>query len=131
MKKLPDSELEIMMIIWKLKRAVTRIDIEQELEDERQLSATTILSFLTRLEEKGFLQVEKSGKTNLYTAVITEKEYVQSESKSILSKMCRNSIRNFVTALYDGDNLSHEDIEELQQFIKEKENEQKKQRTEE
>lgn len=122
MKRLPDSELEIMMVIWKLKRPAVRADIEAGLAKEKPLSATTILSFLSRLEERGFLSIEKNGKTNLYTALITEEEYLKSESKSILSKLYRNSIRNFVTALYDGDSLSQQDMEELQEFIDEKRN---------
>lgn len=123
MKRLPDSELEIMMGIWKLNRPVTRAEIEEAIAKEKPLSATTILSFLSRLEEKGFLAVEKNGKTNLYTALIKEEEYLKSESKSILSKLYRNSVRNFVTALYDGNSLSQQDIEELQAFIDEKKNE--------
>lgn len=130
MKRLPDAELEIMMIIWRLNRAVTRLDIEENLQKDRQLSATTILSFLARLEERGFLKVEKEGKSNLYTAVISEQEYLQSESRSILSKLYRNSIRNFMAALYDGDSLSEEDMEELREFIDEKTKGQKRDKEE-
>lgn len=120
MKRLPDSELELMMIIWHAGRPVTRPEIEDELHEERKLSATAILSFLSRLEEKGFLKIEKQGKSNVYTPIIQEQDYTKKESKSILQKLYHNSIKNFMTALYDGDNLSNEDIEELQKFIDEK-----------
>ena len=46
MKRLPDSELEIMMIIWDLDRPATRFEIEAQMEEDRKLSPTTILSFL-------------------------------------------------------------------------------------
>ena len=52
MKRLPDSELEIMMIIWDLDKPVTRFEIEERMEEGRKLSPTTILSFLSRLQEK-------------------------------------------------------------------------------
>jgi len=120
MKRLPDSELELMMIIWRAERSVTRTDIEKELNEKRKLSPTAILSFLSRLEERGFLKIEKQGKSNLYTPIIKEQDYIRKESKSILQKMYRNSIKSFMTALYDGDNLSDEDIKELQNFIDEK-----------
>ena len=120
MKKLPDSELELMMIIWHAKKPITRMEIEEELPDDRKLSATAILSFLTRLEERGFLEIEKRGKLNVYTPIIKESDYMKKESKSILQKMYHNSIKSFVTALYDGENLSEEDIKELQSFIDEK-----------
>ena len=70
MKKLPDSELEIMLIIWEYDRPVTRFEIESKLDADRKLSPTTILSFLSRLQEKGFLDVRKDGKNNIYSAII-------------------------------------------------------------
>ena len=48
MKRLPDSELELMMIIWDLDKPVTRFEIEDKMCEERKLSPTTILSFLSR-----------------------------------------------------------------------------------
>jgi len=36
------------------KKTITRIEIEEEIYDDRNLSATEILSFLSRLEERGF-----------------------------------------------------------------------------
>ena len=120
MKKLPDSELELMMIIWHAQKPITRMEIEEGLPDDRKISATAILSFLTRLEERGFLEIEKRGKLNVYTPIIKESEYTRKESKSILQKMYHNSVKSFMTALYDGDNLSEDDIKELQNFIDEK-----------
>ena len=120
MKRLPDSELEIMMIIWELNKPVTRFEIEAEMDEERKLSPTTILSFLSRLQEKGFLTIEKEGKNNLYSPLIEKEAYMQRESKSILSRLFQNSAKNFLAALYDGDNLSQEDLKELEEYIREK-----------
>lgn len=122
MKRLPDSELEIMMIIWELKVPVTRAQIEEQLNKEIQWTPTTILSFLTRLQEKGFLEVTKEGKTNIYTARIAKEEYLKKESKNILKRMYQNSLKNFLTALTDGEDLTQEDMEELQMFLDKKRN---------
>ena len=106
MKKLPDSELEIMLIIWEYDRPVTRFEIESKLDEERNLSPTTILSFLSRLQEKGFLDVAKEGKNNIYSAIISKEIYMQTESKNMLKKLYKNSVKNFLAALYDGNSLS-------------------------
>ncbi|MBD5493841.1 MAG: BlaI/MecI/CopY family transcriptional regulator [Lachnospiraceae bacterium] len=118
MKRLPESELEIMMIIWEYKRPVNRMEIEERLK--KDIAAPTILSFLNRLEAKGFVSVEKIGKINWYTPLIKEEEYLQKESRNILQKMYQNSLKNFVTALYDGDGLTSQEMEELKAFIEEK-----------
>lgn len=124
MKRLPDSELEIMMAIWSYDCPVTRIQIEEKLNREPKVSATTILSFLSRLEDKGFVSVKKEGKTNIYRAEISRKEYLGEESKSILHRMYGSSLKNFVTAFYDGKQVSKQEIEELQDFLDSLKNEQ-------
>lgn len=118
MKRLPESELEIMMIIWKYQEPVNRMDIEAHLE--KKVAAPTVLSFLNRLEAKGFVSVEKIGKVNWYRPLVTQEAYLQRESRSILKKLYGNSLRNFVAALYDGDGLSEEDCRELSAFLEEK-----------
>ncbi|MDE6844914.1 MAG: BlaI/MecI/CopY family transcriptional regulator [Lachnospiraceae bacterium] len=118
MRRLPESELEIMMIIWKYDRPVNRMEIEEHLK--KDVAAPTILSFLNRLEAKGFVSVEKIGKINWYTSLVKEEEYLQKESRNILQKLYQNSLKNFVTALYDGDGLTTQDIEELKAFIEDK-----------
>lgn len=120
MKKLPDSELEIMLIIWEYDRPVTRFEIESKLDEERNLSPTTILSFLSRLQEKGFLDVAKEGKNNIYSAIISKEIYMQTESKNMLKKLYKNSVKNFLAALYDGNSLSEKDLQELEEYIEEK-----------
>lgn len=124
MKRLPDSELEIMMIIWELDRPVTRPEIEAGLDAGRKLSPTTILSFLSRLQEKGFLEVQKAGKNNVYIALIDRDSYMRSESRNILKRLYRNSAKNFLAALYYGEQLSEEELNELEDYISEKRKEQ-------
>lgn len=120
MKRLSDSELELMMIIWELDKPVTRFEIEEHMDAERKLSPTTILSFLSRLQEKGFLDVQKSGKNNVYLALVDKESYMQAESRSILKRIYKNSAKNFIAALYDGNSLSDEELKELEDYISEK-----------
>ena len=125
MKHLPDSELKIMMIIWDLNKPVTRSEIEEHMEKDKNLSPTTILSFLSRLQEKGFLKISKSGKNNIYTALIDKESYMQAESRNILKNLYQNSVKNFLAALYDGNSLSKEELKELEDYICEKRSGQK------
>lgn len=120
MKRLPDSELELMMIIWDMGAPITRTEIEERLPAERRISSTTVLSFLTRLQEKGFVQVQKMGRNNVYEALISKEEYLKAESKSIWRRLYQGSVKNFMTALSDGEELSDQDLEELQEFLNQK-----------
>ncbi len=116
-KSLPDSELELMMIIWNAGEPLTRMEIERKLPKSRKLSKTTVLSFLSRLEEKGFVKVEKEGRNNKYIPLIKKEDYQKQESCSALKKLFDNSAKSFVAALYDGKKLSKSQIDELKDYL--------------
>ena len=116
--RLPDSELELMQAIWQCEPPVSRSDLEAHLSKNRHLAPTTILTFLTRLCEKGFLTVERRGKTNCYTPLISEKDYLAQESRSILNRLYGGSLKAFATALVDS-GISKEEIEALRVMLKE------------
>lgn len=116
-RTLPNSELELMMILWKAARPLTRTEIEEYLPKKRQLSKTTVLSFLSRLEEKGFVRVEKEGRSNRYIPLVKEEDYLQQESSSILKRLYGSSVKKFVAALYDGENISEDQIAELKDYL--------------
>ena len=116
MKRLPESELEIMQIIWKEETPVSRIRIEHSLQEKHPLAPTTILTLLTRLCEKGFLSLKKDGRSNLYEPLITEREYLACESRSFLDRMFGGSIAGFATALCDS-GIKKEELEELKRML--------------
>ena len=62
MNRLPDAELELMMIIWEAQEPITRTEIEEKMDGSKDVLPSTILSLLTRLEKRGFIRKEKDGK---------------------------------------------------------------------
>lgn len=115
-KRLPESELEIMQIIWNETTPVSRMMIESSLNKTHPLAPTTILTLLTRLCEKGFLSLQKEGRTNLYEPLISEKEYLAVESRSFLDRVFHGSVAGFATALCDS-GIKKEELEELRQLL--------------
>lgn len=115
-KRLPESELEIMQIIWKEETPVSRMTVENALQEIHPLAPTTILTLLTRLCEKGFLALRKEGRSNLYEPLITEREYLASESRSFLDRLFGGSVAGFATALCDS-GVKKEEVEELKRLL--------------
>ena len=116
MKRLPESELEIMQIIWKEPAPVSRMTIETALQSIHPLAPTTILTLLTRLSDKRFLSLKKERRTNLYEPLITEKEYLAAESRSFLDRLFHGSVAGFATALCDS-GIKKGELEELRQLL--------------
>ncbi|MHC1749400.1 MAG: BlaI/MecI/CopY family transcriptional regulator [Cellulosilyticaceae bacterium] len=117
MKRLPDSELELMLIIWDADAAVSRNYIQDHLDEAKDIAPTTILSFLSRLEKKGFLEIEKRGKNNYYRPVVKHEDYLKNESKTILERFFGNSLKSFVAQLNDAKVVDDSQIQELKDFL--------------
>ena len=115
-RRLPDSELEIMQVVWQKEPPVSRIEIEETMKGDHTLAAPTILTLLTRLCEKGFLQMEKQGRANAYTPLISQKAYLASESRNLLDKLYGGSIKTFANALCDS-GISKDELKELRELL--------------
>ena len=115
--RLPDAELFIMKIIWQAGGEVTSAQLMSELNGKQKWVLPTVLNFLSRLVERGFLSVRKNGKINVYIPIIAEQDYLECESKSFLERLHGNSFTSLVTSLYDGKTISQDDLAELQAFI--------------
>lgn len=115
-RRLPDSELEVMLVIWHAREPVTRPELDEKLR-EKGWAVTTINTYLTRLLEKGFLACERQGKCNRYTPLIDEQEYLDCESRTFLEKLCGNSVKNFVASAIRNQKLEDAEIDELQRYL--------------
>lgn len=118
-KRLPDAELEVMQIIWRAGQPVTSGYVQEHAE--QSWKSTSVLTFLSRLCEKGFLKREKCGKQNLYTPLVVEEDYLKQESASFLQRVHRGSFKNLVASLVDAGALKSDDIAELRAFLDEQE----------
>lgn len=124
-QRLPESELDIMLVLWNHTPPMNRMEIEKVINTKKSLTPTTILSLLARLEAKNFVEVTKQGKMNLYTPLVSQSDYQAHESQSVLEKLYGNSLKKFVTSLYQGKKVSSEEIQELSDFLKELEDREK------
>ena len=115
-RRLPDGELMIMQIVWDKEPPVARSAIEKELTGEKQLAPSTIITSLNRLCEKGFLSLERNGRTNYYTPLISRRAYLAQESRNILDRLYGGSLASFATALCDS-GISREELEALRELL--------------
>ena len=115
-KKLPDAELEVMQAIWSCKLPVKRSDIDEILKETHPMAQTTLLTLLTRLSDKGFIQIEKVNRSSTYIPLINEEEYIKEQSKTFFHKLCKGNISVFANALCS-DVLTEEDINELKDWL--------------
>lgn len=118
-KRLGDAELEIMQVIWRTGVPMTAGSIQEKLRGRRDWPLSTVMTALARLADKGFVACDRTTRTNLYCALISEAAYKQSESRSFLKKLYDNSLQNFVATLYDARAIDDQDLQALKDLITE------------
>lgn len=115
-RRLPDAEQEVMQAIWACKPPVARADIEKILFGSHPMAMTTLLTLLTRLSDKGFISIEKVGRRSLYSPLVSQEDYLASQSRTFFEKLCGRNISTFAAALCDS-GLTKEEIAELRSLL--------------
>lgn len=123
MKKLGDTEIEIMKILWEKNIPMTSGEILEGLNVTKSWKLSSLMTALERLSGKGFVICDRSTRTNYYSALIAKEEYQQEESRSFLERIFSNSVQKLVANLYDGDAIGKEDLASLKKWIEEVEQE--------
>lgn len=117
MKRLADSEFEIMKVLWRMKNPLTSNEILEELKGNRNWKLASLMTVLARMAEKGYVYCDRTTRTNYYSAIVTEESYKIEESETFLQKLYDKSLSRFVAYMYHGKKLSNQDIKELREFL--------------
>ncbi len=75
MRGFGDLEAVIMRLVWDHDGPVTVRELYEELQRERAIAYTTVMSTMDNLHRKGWLARERDGKAYRYTAVASREEY--------------------------------------------------------
>ena len=116
-RRLPDAELEVMLVIWSADQSVNSQYILRRMEGQRKWKLATLLTVLTRLVDKGFLSCEKNYRNNLYSPIISIEEYRRKESRTMFEKLYSNSFSSLVASLFDTKTIPAEDLESLKTLL--------------
>lgn len=120
MKRLPDTELEVIKALWDCGPNTPRTVLDERLA-EHGWAVNTINTYLTRLVKKEFVSVEHKRSGNLYTPLVSREEYQAFDSRATLSQLY-GSPRNFVAALAR-DGLKQSELDDLRRLLNELEGE--------
>ena len=121
MKTLTKAEEQVMQILWNLKEGIVKQVVEGF--SDPQPAYTTVATVLKVLEKKGFVGHKKIGNTYLFYPAISKKEYTHFQFSSLLKNYFNGSFPKMATFFAKENNLS---IEELEEVMKQAENELKK-----
>lgn len=122
-KKLPDTEYDVMHVIWGNTPPITTTTIMEQLGNERGWPVPALITMLNRLNEKGFIYSEKKGKMRYYYPLIQKQEYLEFITHEFMERYHSNSFTSFFATFYDVRMVSDETLNAFVEWVKKRRNE--------
>lgn len=111
LKRLSDAEEAVMLALWSSRPPITRREIAAHLPPARRWADATLLNFLYRLEEKGWIKSGKEANRNTYTACVTRRAYCVYCMRERLNTLFGNDLEEAVRALVSESGCTQSQLE--------------------
>lgn len=116
--KLPDAEFDVMSAIWEGDPPLTTSYLMQKIGHRKGWKAPTLISFLVRLEDRGFIASYKNGKERYYIPLALRDEYIHSVTDSFINQYHGGSFVSAMNSFFKDRSLSEDDIDSLLEWLK-------------
>ena len=115
-KNLGERELDIMQALWQMESA-TVADVQNALHArQKKIAYTTIQTMLNRLETKGLVARDTTGRVHRYRALLKQPKAADSALRRLTQRFFGGSAEALVTRLVEKD-LTGEELERIQTLI--------------
>jgi len=118
MQKLTNKEEEIMMILWKLKKAFVK-EIQAEITED-QPHYNTLSTIVRNLEEKGYVGHNAFGNTHQYFPMVAIEDYRKGFMKTAIDNYFNSSYKSMVSFFAKEEKISADELREILSMIENK-----------
>ena len=115
--KISEAEGKVLEVFWGAAGPLSAEDVVAAMHNDRDWSAGTIRTFLTRLVKKKALAATPDGRRYLYSPLIPREDYVHHESRDLIDRLFGGRITPFITQFSERQRLSRDEIDELKRLI--------------
>ena len=116
-EKISEAELVVMEALWEC-APQTANDVADRVVERRGWSLQTVKTLLSRLMAKDVIAADQDGRRFLYRPLIQRDDYVASESGRLVNRLFGGRISPLVAQLASQDQLTADDIAELEDILK-------------
>ncbi len=120
MIKLSDREWSVLGALWTCGGGELGTIVEL-LQPETGWNRNTVLTYLTRMEGKGLVEIEKDASPHIYRAVLNREEVRSKERHSFLRRVYQGSAGDLVAAFLKEETISPAEREKLRKLLDEME----------
>jgi BlaI family penicillinase repressor len=114
---LANAELAIMDLLWQEDRLTARQVREQLYPNAAKAQHGTVQRLLQRLEDKGYVERDRSQPVLFFSAVISRQAYACSQLESLAARLTGGSLAPLITHLVEEKRISREEIRRLRAIL--------------
>ena len=119
-RTLTEQELEIMKVVWGLKRATVR-DVYETLRERRKIAYTTVMTMMNILETKKYLKKQAQERAYVYQATRPRSEVIKAMVREFVDRVFNGSAEPLLVHLIKDRRLSQKDLDKIARTIEEAE----------
>lgn len=114
---LSDAELAVLRVLWDHGPLTVREVMQHLHERGRRVAYTTVMTFLSRLEQKGVLTSDKGDVAYVYRPRVTREHVTQSRLRAVLDELFDGAAGPAVLHLVENQRLTPEERARLRALI--------------
>lgn len=111
------AELEVLKVLWDNGPTPVRQVMHHLHRAGRKVAYTTVQTFLTRLEQKGYATSDKTGLAFVYRAKLTRERVTRSRLKNLVRQLYDGAAGQLVLQLVRTERFTKQERHELQKLI--------------
>jgi predicted transcriptional regulator len=112
-----DAELEVLKVLWADGPATVRAVATALRKRRRNLAYNTVLTLLSRLRDKGYVDADRRETAHLFRALVTRDDLVGSSLAALADRVCDGTASPLLLALVRDQRLSAGEIAHLRALL--------------
>lgn len=115
MKEITKAQEDILKAVWDVENGAVA-DVLQKLPDPKP-AYNTVATVIKVLEKKGYIGHKTYGKTNVYYALVSRKEYAHKAARDVFSRLFNKSLNQMISPFIKDREIGIAELEELKQMV--------------
>lgn len=115
---LGEAELAVLRVLWEEGPQTVRAVMAKLHDRGRKVAYTTVMTFLTRLEQKGVVASDKGEHAYVYRAKVTREQVAKTRVRSLLDQLYDGAAAPMVLHLIENERFTDQEIAQLRKLLK-------------
>jgi BlaI family penicillinase repressor len=116
MYKLTEAEWSVLQVLWKGKH-FSLGEVVEALRPVTRWSRNTVHTYLTRMENKGFVLIDRTSDPHRYAAEVSREDCARAERSVLLNKVYGGAVGDLVSAFLKESSITPQERERLRKLL--------------